>query len=102
MKDERQVAFELLVREMEQLADLIRESQQNQDEFMHEAYRIIQEQGQDVELMRNQQSLGQYILQQMQSAIQADGKLPSTIEIALPPELQDHFQIDPEQCNRDR
>ncbi|MCX7570083.1 DUF4397 domain-containing protein [Tumebacillus sp. DT12] len=92
MKDERQVAYELLMREMEKLAELIHESQQNQHEFMQEAYQIIREQGQDVELMRHQQSLGQYILEQLQQALQADGKLPSTMEIALPPELQDQFQ----------
>jgi hypothetical protein len=66
LKDDLQrAAYEQLVRDMEKLLALIEESQQNQRAFMEEAYRLLQEQGNDVEMIRHRADTAEAILEKM-------------------------------------
>ncbi|HEU4964940.1 MAG TPA: DUF4397 domain-containing protein [Bacilli bacterium] len=74
MKDRRQnQAYEGLVREMENLLYLVQQGQQNQQEFMTEAFRLIQAQSQDVEEMRQRVHSAQEVIQKLEDVMEKLG-----------------------------
>jgi hypothetical protein len=87
LNDERQLAaYEELVRDMEKLLALIEESQQNQHAFMEEAYRLLQEQGHDVEMIRYRAQSAESVLgkmAEMMKNLEGFDGLPESVHVNI-------------------
>lgn len=82
MKERRQTkVYEDLVREMENLMYLIQQGQQNQQQFMTEAFRLLQAQSRDVQEMRYRVSASQQVVDKLEEILEKMGGVQGAITI---------------------